>query len=345
MNTGSVTTAEKPRGDAFTALRMICCILVVYEHMAVLTGARLPMLPGARGRELAVDCFFILSGFWVTNSLMNSPSAAAFFKKRCLHILPLYELTILAAALVISVFSILPFRAYFTDPGLYRYLGANAVLMNFLHPGLPGFLDGAAVNGSLWTIKNEVLFYFLLPLLLFPGREGGRSRVRTGRRAAAAFVVMAVLFAVVRLYSARTGFLGSLNYTVQRCSLFFLCGMFWYATRETPAAKSRWWLIPAAAVTVLYAWRGDVLLNIALAPALMCLCRWFCTQESLPMRWPHGRDLSYPVYLIHYPVIQILVSAGAFTRSYGLGVVLMCVLIAAVSCGMLALQLRKKQRS
>ena len=49
-----------------------------------------------------------------------------------------------------------------------RYLGWNLAFLNFMEPALPGVFEAnrfTEINGALWTLKIEVMFYLVLPLL------------------------------------------------------------------------------------------------------------------------------------------------------------------------------------
>lgn len=153
-----------PKQNAFTAIRMICALTVLYEHYVVLMGTKFPIL---EIRGIAVKVFFILSGFWVTRSLYTSKSLLEFYKKRVKKIFPAYLTVVFAAAILLVLLSILTIRQYFTDSGFWKYLVANISTLNFIHPSLPGVFNGEPVNGSLWTIKVELGFYIILPLITF----------------------------------------------------------------------------------------------------------------------------------------------------------------------------------
>ena len=128
-------------------------------------------LPVFEISSICVKVFFILSGFWVTVSLLRSVSIKEYAFKRCKKILPPYWTVVIAEALLLCVFSRFSARNYFTDAGFWKYLVANLSTLNFLHPSLPGLFEGlplnGAVNGALWTIKIELAFYVCLPFVLW----------------------------------------------------------------------------------------------------------------------------------------------------------------------------------
>ena len=338
------TANEKP--DATAALRMICALVVVYEHLILVTGIDLPHLPGGRAVEVAVDVFFILSGYWVTRSLESSPSLRVFYTKRCRHILPLYYLTIILTALAGICFTTLTPHEYFTSPGLYRYLGANGIFLNFLHDHLPGVLSGEAVNGSLWTLKIEWAFYFLLPLLMMWMKQAGRSkaaiaseeasgeavsRKKSGNILIGLFVLCAVLTALTRYLTFRFGFPENINYQIQRDMLFFLCGMFWYVHRGKKLPAEPLFVVLAAAAAVFCIWKWGLWAQILFAPALAILVRAFAEHARPFFAYPRRWDLSYPLYLVHLPIIQFVRSTGLFDERPGAAIALIVGVIALVA--------------
>lgn len=164
MQTLNEKLPQVPKENAFHFIRLACCLIVIYEHAAVLCDAGIPCL-SLRG--MAVDVFFILSGFWVTLSYLKSSSAKGYALKRIRRIFPQYVAMVVLCAVLLASFSSLELRAYFSSSGFWKYLAANLCTLNFLHPSLPGVFGDMAVNGSLWTVKIELAFYMLLPAVIF----------------------------------------------------------------------------------------------------------------------------------------------------------------------------------
>lgn len=79
------------------------------------------------------------------------------------------------AAILVSVLLIgcltttLPLATYFSDSQTWKYLLNNGLLLPSPKelPGVFAHHPETAVNGSLWTLRYEILFYCLLSLLFF----------------------------------------------------------------------------------------------------------------------------------------------------------------------------------
>ena len=61
--------------NAFTFVRILCSLIVLYEHSIILMDLKFPIL---NIRNIAVNIFFILSGFWITKRLYTSKSLLEF---------------------------------------------------------------------------------------------------------------------------------------------------------------------------------------------------------------------------------------------------------------------------
>src|SRR5581483_10427826 len=163
-------TAARLRDNNFDALRLIFASLVVFFHIAVLSAvSSLDWMPRYMSATFAVQAFFVVSGFLVTMSCENSSSLGSYAIKRFRRIAPAYVTVVVGAAILLSFMSALPARQYFSHPDWWRYVGYNLLLSNFNAPDLPGVFQSnpqAAVNGSLWTIKVEVGFYLVVPIMV-----------------------------------------------------------------------------------------------------------------------------------------------------------------------------------
>ncbi len=160
--------------NGFGALRLLFAALVIVSHATVLVDgddhreilARIfggPLLIGS----VAVIGFFIISGYLVTGSLLNSRTAAAYLVKRIARIYPAY---LVAFALTILVVAPLAGALPPASPAdIAKRLFDALALQPPWAPGAFKGSHGSALNGSMWTISYEFRCYLILPLLGFAG--------------------------------------------------------------------------------------------------------------------------------------------------------------------------------
>lgn len=159
------------RHNNFDFLRIFFAFIVVIGHLIIISGVDdfIKILPYFN-TYISVTAFFIISGFLITSSYLRTNSIKLYLKKRAQRILPAYIFVILISGLFLSFFSQYSFSEYFSNYGLYRYLAANLTFLNFIEPCLPGVFVGnnynCVVNGALWTLKIEVCFYLVIPILI-----------------------------------------------------------------------------------------------------------------------------------------------------------------------------------
>ncbi len=299
----------------FDLLRLVCAGSVFVYHAYALT-MQPDLLPLARvfGANTALNAFFIISGFLVFMSYHHSASAADYAVKRIRRIYPAYVAIVALCALGGLALSRLSLADY-ASSGVVRYLLANLLFLNFLAPSLPGVFDGNlshAVNGSLWTIRTEVLCYCAVPVVAELLRRHRRATVFS-----VLYLLLAAAYAALRRWGG-----GSENALVANLSfipwhaLCFLCGMMLYAFRDE-YARARHWLLIAA---VAFFGAGTLLPLSPLVPLGLAVIVLYAA-VSLPYLGNFARfgDLSYGVYIFHYPVLQIIISRGMFPSHPYLG--------------------------
>jgi peptidoglycan/LPS O-acetylase OafA/YrhL len=160
------------RDNNFNALRLVAATMVLVSHSyALSTGHRevepLRSLLGLTLGEIAVDVFFVASGFLVAGSLLVRQDLVEFFAARALRIFPGLWTALTVTVLVVGLwFTRMDLVSFFQNPETWRHWAKNALLFKGISYELPGAFETApfagAVNGSLWTLPKEVLMYLLL---------------------------------------------------------------------------------------------------------------------------------------------------------------------------------------
>lgn len=304
----------KLRDNNFDLLRLVFAGSVFLWHLYVLSLApALEVLTLFVSSNIAVKGFFVISGYLVMMSHGNSSSVREYGEKRLRRIYPAYAAVVLACAVAGAFFTTLPLAEY-ASADLARYLAANLVFLNFLAPNLPGLFEGQTyteVNGALWTLKIEVMYYLFVPVLAWMMGRLGRWRVIVG------------LYVLSVLYTIGTGL--TYSYTGAEIWLrlqrqlpgqlsYFLVGVALYYLNDRLKGR-RWAALAAAALLLFVAMTVTVnpLLTFLLEPLALGILVIFAA-TALPYLGNFARygDFSYGIYIIHFPVVQLLVAGGAF---------------------------------
>ena len=311
--TPSQVTALAARRNNFDLLRLVFASSVFFWHAYVLSQApALQVFSHVFSANIAVKGFFVISGYLVMMSYENSSSIREYAGKRVRRIYPAYAAVVLVCAAAGTALTVLPLVDY-ASWDLVRYLAANLVFLNFLAPSLPGVFAAqpyTEVNGALWTLKIEVMYYAFVPVLAWLLARVGRWRV------------IVALYALGVLYSVGMGELyaqtGSGVWLQLQRQLpgqlsYFLVGVALYFLRDR--LQRRWKALVIAALTmfVMIMVTGNPFITVLLEPlALGTLVIYAAT--ALPHLGNFARygDFSYGVYIIHFPVVQALVASGMF---------------------------------
>jgi peptidoglycan/LPS O-acetylase OafA/YrhL len=311
------TRIPVPPNNNFDLLRFVFAGMVVLHHARICSLA--PELDFLRvvSADLAVKAFFVVSGFLVFMSFEQSRSTSEYFGKRARRIYPAYVAVVVGAAILGACVTEASLRDYFSS-GLARYLAANLVFANFLAPTLPGvFVHNPVheVNGALWTIKIEVMFYLCVPVLAWLGARGGRTRVLA---IAYGFgIAWSIGLGLLAARSQDAAWLARLAYQLPGQLGYFAAGALCYY--HLPALRRHW--APAIALGVAGMLADGVwpLLKFFIEPASLALVVVYLAFGLRYLgNFARYGDLSYGVYICHVPILQTLVAAGAFERSpYG----------------------------
>jgi peptidoglycan/LPS O-acetylase OafA/YrhL len=297
------------RANNFTLLRFVAASLVLYAHcypLALGKGAghhdplSLWLIPrlGTGLAGLAVDAFFVASGFLITASYANRAHLASFIEARVLRIYPaLWVALFFTAVVVAGSATTLPAGEYFSHPKFWGYVVGTGTLLN-LQFHLPGvFADlpwPQGVNGSLWTLPIELTLYALV------GAAGWLGLLH--QRAAAN-----LLFVIGLLLYLRAP---QLTETAQQLKVadLMLCfglGGFLFVNREQIPMG----FVPMSALLAL-AWAlratpyGKLAALVALAYGLLLFAYHPLLRLPSLDRWG---DFSYGLYIYAFPVQQGLV--------------------------------------
>ena len=226
---------------AFDGFRGIGVLIVVFSHFPDVIDSPLYTLAwklnlGSRIGYVALDIFFVMSGFFITRLLLRERlktgriSFSNFYARRALRIFPIYYLTI--------------FVSYFLFHfGVADTLSLLTYTFNFYHP----FHPAPHPLEHTWSLSVEEQFYFFWPLLilLVPQRWLG---VVTGRVIPLLAIASGVAIAMIFSGPENARLSGDMVYMSIFTRMLSLSLGGWLAVRELENRPLRGW--PCAVLAV-----------------------------------------------------------------------------------------------
>lgn len=308
----------------FDLLRFVFAFIVFLVHAYALSGAKsLAVITQFLSSEIAVKSFFIVSGFLIFMSYENSHNLKTYFLKRVRRIYPAYLCVILFCAFFGYIFSTSSFDNYFSVD-LVKYIFANLFFLNFISPNLPGVFESnqlQAVNGALWTLKIEVMFYLFVPFTVMAFKKFDRLMVIM------AIYVGSVVYTFLLLgvaVESGAGIYKELQRQLPGQLAYFMAGAagyYYYAY----LAKYALWAVLFAIFAFMF---QSALPWIALEPIMLgVLVVYFACIFPCVGNFGKYGDFSYGIYIVHFPILQVLVSYDLFTSSAWFALVISGILI------------------
>ncbi len=171
---------------------------------------------------------------------------------------------VLGCAVVGAFITSLPLRRYFSSQWV-RYVLANLLFLNFLAPTLPGVFDAnpeGALNGALWTLKIEVMFYASVPAIACLIHRYGAAAVTAVAYAGSVTYSLGMLY--VADVTGRHIF-ATLAHQLPGQLSFFMVGALLFYQEEA----LRRWLLPGALISLTVLMLGGPVVDAFLQPALL----------------------------------------------------------------------------
>ena len=311
-------TSRAPRRRDIQGLRALAVVAVVANH---LSGHPV-------GGFVGVDVFFVISGYLITGILLRSLDAqrgpvgylVAFYRRRARRILPaavvVIAVTLLAAH---SVFGTNRFATTRGDAWWSFIFWAN---WHFVDVKTNYFTASGPVSPfeHFWSLAVEEQFYFVWPVVTLLVAMTVGKRLRRASIAVAAIVIGGVSLALAATHSVSeptTTYFSSFTRAWELgVGALLACVPTMRASRPVLTAVS--W---TGVILILAAMFGTdptgafPLTGVAIAciGGALVIAAGSVRTASNPLltNWIAGRvgDLSYSLYLVHFPVIVLLAAA------------------------------------
>ncbi|MCZ3376574.1 MULTISPECIES: acyltransferase family protein [unclassified Rhizobium] len=295
--------ATRHRYAALDAMRGLAAFAVVVYHLD---------RPYAPSAYIAVDFFFVLSGFVIARAygekLDGGMTVLAFMKARYARLYPLF--------LIGSVYGLVQLLLHWQAAGVGRADLAASILTTVLMLPSPSFLTRSAgdilalypLNGPAWSLFWELLANLVFALVLF------RLKTRSLILIAAASLAMLI----VSVFFHKSLDLGwewhSVDGGLARVFFSFTLGMIIYRLRGKTVlgrtVNSYAALLPIAAILALlflptYSLKYALVFCILISPLIVLAGTMLELPERLQRLGIFLGYLSYPIYMCHRGFTEI----------------------------------------
>ncbi len=295
------------RENNFDLIRIVAaaCVLVSHSYpLALGAGATEPLVEWL-GRSLghvSVGVFFAISGFLITRSYDRRSNLLHFTYARGFRIFPALAVVLLLTLMILGpgVTEFLPSR-YFRDFDTWAYFFRNMSLFKLQYQ-LPGVFEnnpyGPAINGSLWTLKHEVLCYMGV---LAVGIVGLLRRKIVFAVASALYLVLFLSFDSVKDYIPSPLFFDEFR----RISIYFVIGSALYVFRDRVPLDQR--VVLGLALILVLSYKTSAFhIVFAVFVSYVTLVMAYAAPRMSAWYRRHG-DFSYGLYIYAFPVQQFIV--------------------------------------
>ncbi|MEW5770259.1 MAG: acyltransferase [Pseudomonadota bacterium] len=296
------------RNNNFNLIRIVAAYAVLVTHgfaLAVGTAGVEPFRDalGMTMGTIAVDVFFLTSGFLVTASLLTRKSTIEFIWARVLRIFPaLFVMLLLTVLGLGAFFTSVAWPTYLSDPQTHRYFLKCLTLIGGVEFRLPGVFESNpyahTVNGSLWTMPYELRMYAILALMWLVLRAVPHARAQLFKIA----IVAGTLLAGILLAQEHIGAAGE-GSKLLRLAFMFFTGASYYILKERISLSTPLFSIALAGLAASLAdEQMFFLVYLATVPYLLFFVAY--VPSGFIRGYNRLGDYSYGLYIYAFPVQQ-----------------------------------------
>ena len=278
--------------NALNAVRLLLAVLVVVDHSFKAATGRPG--PWVHMGDFGVEGFFAISGYLIAGSRARM-GMRPFLWRRALRLMPAYWALLLFTAVIVAPLSTVLIRTGYDWSSAAGYV-VNNLLLFTTQLGVGGTPEGVAYHGlwnaSTWSLPFEAAAYVVFGLLV--------AMPVFGRRAAAAACGALTVATVVQ---SAFGLGGHMTPDLMRLWSFFAAGvLLWFLREQLPGSL---FAGAAAGVVVISSLSLDHSVYFAIAPVpVTFLLLWLGAR--LPIRIGARNDISYGIYLLAFPLQQLM---------------------------------------
>ena len=332
-----VFTDTKPHYELLDGLRGVAAVLVLFYHIfegfafaEATNGAGSGLITTLNHGHIAVDFFFILSGFvigYAYDDRWGRMSTWQFFKRRLVR---LHPMLVMGAVIGTVAFAFVGFERWNGETTPFGWVMLAMLLTMFMVPAVPGVPyevrgngEMFSLNGPAWSLFFEYIGNILYAVVLrrlstkillllavvfgclhawfFVGDVSGYDMVGVG------WTIDEVNFwgGMVRmLFPFTVGLLLARTFIPRKVKgAFWLCSIMLVAIFAIP------YIAPLKNVDISLNSLYEVLCIAFIFPVIVWLGACGTAESDLVAKVNKTLgDLSYPLYIVHYPIMYIFYS-------------------------------------
>ncbi len=332
------------RDNNFNLIRFIASSLVLFSHSFALSLGSGDFEPlrstiGMTWGMIAVDIFFVTSGFLITSSYFSRNNLIAFVWARILRIYPALIIAVIVCVFIIGAwFTTNSIQEYLSNPQTQKYFIKNTTLFWGIEYSLPGvFLDvpyKGAVNGSLWTLPYEVKMYAILAFTLgLTAYISKRIKILTVENV---ILFIGVFSATLHIFNYFYTIL-PVNF-IRLFSMFFI-GAAFFAWKEKIRLSSKWALLGVALLLLSAMNRELFFISYCLLLPYLIFYAAYVPSGYIRKFNEYG-DYSYGIYIYAFPIQQ---SAAVLIPNISVPAMVIVSFVATLFLAMLSWHLIEKR--
>ncbi|MFC1758769.1 acyltransferase family protein [Planctomycetota bacterium] len=293
-----MTARRDVNWSVLALLRFFLACIVLTTHMMVPSEAGAYL--NVWGGKAAVVGFMMVSGFSIAASLASRPEG--FLKRRIVRIYPMYIGAVLLTVLVQECFQ----TDVKIDWRLFRQDNLGVIIGNALMVQM--FLCRAlSFNGPLWSISLEMSYYVFAPFL----------KSLSGTSFIPLMLISALVFVLPKDIDGSRGYQLLTTFNALRYLWSWMLGFWLYRNQNVWAVAVMGFVLPL----IVFRWSAEYtgsmnLLTLVLSVACLLNSHRFKTPAAANALFDLLGDISYPLYLTHFPLRIVMVAGLGLVNEY-----------------------------